>query len=183
MRSEKRSTREVVASLAGYLVFLIGLSLWFESLVLGFVFTAGSLFVIPYTRRLLAARIDVTIPQGILVVFVLTSLAVPSLVFEEHETGSYFGPEGDVTIRITYEGEWESEATSANSFRRRTGTGNRTYDVRDDTGRIEAFAEKTNGTDGSLTVAILVGDEVVATDTAGPGQRRASVEHRIGLLG
>lgn len=183
MEVQQISAREIVMSCVGYLVFLIGLSLCFESLVLGVVFTLGSLLVIPFTRRRFVERTGVGVPGVAVAVVVLTSLVVPSVVFAEYETGTYFGTAEDVSVRVSYDGEWTSEADAAYSFRRRSGTGNATYEVADNSGRIEAFAEKADTTDGTLTLSLFVGDEAVATATAGPGERRASVEHTIELLG
>jgi hypothetical protein len=177
------STQEIVMSCVGYLVFLVGLSLCFESLALGALFTVGSLFVIPFTRRRFVERTGVDVPRLAVAAVVLTSLAAPSVVFEEYETGTYFGTEEDVSVRVSYDGEWTSEANAAYSYRQRSGTGNATYEIADNSGRIEAVAAKDDGTDGTLTLSLLVGEEVVATATAGPGERRASVEYTIGLLG
>lgn len=173
----------ISATMVGYLVFLVGVSLCFESIFLGALVTAGSLFVIPYTRQPLAKKLNLQTPRVVLAVFVVFSLWAPSVVFDEYETGNYFGTEKDVSIEITADVAWTSEAESMTSFRRRSGPGNATYGIGDNSGRFEAFAEKRNGTEGTLTISIVVGEEVVATDTAGPGERRASVNHTISRFG
>lgn len=176
------SPRVALETAVGNLVFLIGVSVAFESVALGLFFVVGSCLVVPSTRSRLTAKADIDVPRLLLVGIVLASLVAPSLVFDSYETGTYFGTERDVTVRVTCDGEWVGEIRGPNSFRRIDGTGNETIPVPDNDRTIEAFAEKTNGTAGELTIAILLGDDVVASDTATDGEARAEVEYSIGLF-
>jgi hypothetical protein len=174
--------RWFVGVAVGMLVFMIGVSVLFESVLLGTVLTAGSFLLIPETRRRLQDNFGVHVPFVLLVVLLAVSLVAPSLVFEETETGTYFGTDEAVTVEVSYDGEWQGELETRTSYSSMSGPGNATYTAGENDGTIEATASKTDGDSGRLRLSILVGDDVVATTTAGPGETEASVEHRIDFL-
>jgi hypothetical protein len=174
--------RWLVGAAVGMLVFMIGVSVLFESILLGLLLTASSFLMIPETRTRLRAASDVNVPFALLVVLLAVSLVAPSLVFEETETGTYFGTDEAVTVEVSYDGEWQGELETRTSYRSMRGPGNATYLAGENSGTIEATASKTAGDGGTLRLSILVGDDVVATTTAGPGETEVSVEHRIDFL-
>lgn len=170
--------RWIGTTFAGFLVFLIGVSLLFESVPVGLFFVVGALFIIPETRPMLT-RVTGDVPQVVLVLVLLTSLVAPSVLFDEYETGTYFGTQEDVVVQVTYDGEWRGSVESWNSWTRLDGPGNETVDVRDNHGRVTVEAEKTDDEGGTLTVMVLLGDEVVAQKSAHPGETAVTVEYDI----
>jgi len=179
----KRIPGVVLGNAVGFLVFLVGVSVCFESIVLGLLIVGGSCLVVPWPRRALTANAEFDVPRLLVLAIVVGSLAAPSMVFDSYETGTYFGTDEDVTVHVASDGEWEGEIHGATSFRRIQGVGNDTVAVWDNDRTIEAFAEKTGDASGELTISIRIGGDVVAEETATDGERRADVEHRIPIFG
>lgn len=171
-----------VAYYVGMLVFLVGVSVAFESILFGVSLILASLLVFPNTRSAVADRYETNVPTTLVVVVVLASLAAPSLVFDDYESGTYFGTDDTVEVRVSHDGAWSADISTMNSFRHVEGRGTRRVTVTDDVGMIEITAEKDGDASGRLSVAILVDGAVVSADIAEDGDPRASTEHSVGFL-
>ena len=177
-----RIVRRLGAYVFGLLLFMIGVSVFFESVVLGLFFAGSSLFFLPESRAIIREAFGVQAPPSLLVVVLVAGLVTPSLLFEDYETGTYFGADGEVQIRVTYDDAWEGELDTWNSYSRLGGGGNATIAVRDNHGTIDVSANKTATTAGTLRLSVLVGGDIVASDTAGPGERQATLEYDLPIL-